>query len=269
MNKQISVIGCGWLGLPLAAEFVKNGHLVKGSTTSDDKLAFLRKEGILPHVVSISENAVEGAITACLKDSEILIINIPPGLRKNPQSNFIKKMELLCESIEKSTVSKVLFISSTSIYKDGVEMPVITEENSINDESYSAKQLIGAETVFKSNPNFETTILRFSGLIGANRDPAKFLSGKKNLKDPDGPINLIHQEDCINIIKRIIKNNFWNTDFNAAAPQHPAREVYYSAVCTMKDIPLPHFDHTRPSQGKVISNKKVEQMLNYRFLHDL
>lgn len=269
MNKRISVIGCGWLGLPLASELVKNGHIVKGSTTALSKMEALKTAGIIPFVISISEEKITGAIEDCLKDSEVVIINIPPGLRKNPEANFVKQMALLCKHIENSTLKKVLFVSSTSVYEDAFEMPIIAEKSVLNGKSESARQLIEAEQIFRSNPNFETTILRFGGLIGEDRSPEKFLSGKKNIKNPDGPINLIHREDCIGIIKKILNNAHWNTDFNAAAPQHPSRESYYTSLCETKNLPLPHFDHAVPSKGKIIATEKVDRTLNYTFKQKL
>ncbi|MEO5788903.1 MAG: SDR family NAD(P)-dependent oxidoreductase [Gelidibacter sp.] len=269
MNKHISIIGCGWLGFPLATELVRNGNLVKGSTTSPSKIEVLKKAGIIPFVVSISEEGITDAIEECLKDSEVLIINIPPGLRKNPKANFIKQMDLLSKHIEHSDIKKVLYVSSTSVYEEEVDIPTITDENAPNGQSYAAKQLIGAEDVFKNNPNFETTILRFGGLIGGDRNPAKYLSGKENAPDPEGPVNLIHQEDCIAIIKNIIVKEQWNTVFNAVAPQHPSREKYYNSLCEIQKLPLPHFDHATPSKGKIISSEKVERELHYVFTHKL
>ena len=38
---KISILGCGWLGLPLAKAIVENGFSVKGSTTSSEKIATL------------------------------------------------------------------------------------------------------------------------------------------------------------------------------------------------------------------------------------
>jgi 3-hydroxyisobutyrate dehydrogenase-like beta-hydroxyacid dehydrogenase len=43
---KISILGCGWLGLPLAKAIVENGFSVKGSTTSTDKLTALENAGI-------------------------------------------------------------------------------------------------------------------------------------------------------------------------------------------------------------------------------
>ena len=269
MTKNISIIGCGWLGLPLAEDLINTGHLVKGSTTSSDKIERLKTAGILPFLISISEDGITGPIEDCLKKSEILIINIPPGLRKNHEADFIKKMNLLCRHIENSDIKKVLYISSTSVYEEDDDIPIITEKSAPNGQSYSAKQLIGAEQVFKTNSNFKTTLLRFGGLIGGDRNPAKYLSGQTQVKDPDGPVNLIHQKDCIAIIKSILKNEHWNTDFNAAAPQHPTRKTYYTALCDMQNLPLPQFDHTTKSKGKIISSNKVERILNYNFQHQL
>ena len=269
MNKHISIIGCGWLGLPLASELVKNGHIVKGSTTSPSKIEDLKNAGIIPFLISISEEGIAGDIEDCLKNSEILIINIPPGLRKNPKANFIKQMDLLRAHIERSGIKKVLYVRSTSVYDEALDMPIITEESKTNGQSYAAQQLIGAEQVFKTNTNFETTILRFGGLIGGNRNPARYLSGKENVADPEGPVNLIHQEDCIGIIKNILEKEHWHTDFNAAMPQHPSRETYYTSLCENHNLPLPHFERITPSKGKIISSKKVQQILNYVFKHKL
>ncbi len=41
MKQNISILGCGWLGKPLALKLNKKGCHIKGSTTSDDKLGRL------------------------------------------------------------------------------------------------------------------------------------------------------------------------------------------------------------------------------------
>ena len=269
MSKKISIIGCGWLGMPLASALVRIGHSVKGSTTSVDKMPVLKKAGILPFLVTISENGISGTLEACLKNSEILIINMPPRLRKNLEANFVKQMELLCAHVEKASIKKVLYVSSTSVYEDDISMPIITEEISPNGKSARAKQLIAAEQIFKINGNFESTILRFGGLIGPDRHPANFLSGKTGIINPESPVNLIHQHDAIGIITAIFKNQTWNTDFNAAAPQHPSRKAYYTNLCKTQNLPIPEFVTSGPSYGKIISSSKVERILNYDFQYYL
>ena len=62
MNKRISILGSGWLGLPLAQALLKEKHSIKGSTTSESKLDPLKSEGISPYLIKVLENGPTGAI---------------------------------------------------------------------------------------------------------------------------------------------------------------------------------------------------------------
>lgn len=265
--KQISILGCGWLGLPLAKKLIEKGYSVKGSTTSENKLSILENAGINPFLTTIEIEGISENIADFLAESEILIIDIPPKLRgENPDSEkkvFVEKIKNLIPFIEKSTVKKVLFVSSTSVYGDDNDF--ITEETIPNPETESGKQLVLAENLLQKNQNFETTILRFGGLIGEDRHPVKFLAGKENLENPDAPINLIHLKDCISIIEEIINQDKWNEVFNAAAPFHPSREEYYTQKTIEMNLPQPKFSSKKSNIKKVISSEKIEAILNYQF----
>ncbi|MDR6764084.1 nucleoside-diphosphate-sugar epimerase [Flavobacterium sp. 2755] len=263
---KISILGCGWLGLPLAKKLIEKGNSIKGSTTSENKLSILENAGINPFLVNVESESVSKNITDFLAESQILIIDIPPKLRAvSSESNkiFVQKIENLIPFIEKSSISKVLFVSSTSVYGD--ENEFITEETTPNPDTESGKQLVLAEAILQKNQNFETTILRFGGLIGEDRHPVKFLAGKENLENPDAPINLIHQNDCIAIIEEIINQLKWNEVFNAAAPFHPSREDYYTQKAKEQNLVLPKFSSEKSNIKKIISSEKIETALNYQF----
>ena len=261
---NISILGCGWLGLPLAKALIGNGFLVNGSTTSTDKLALLENAGITPFLIEIGENEINGNVVEFLEESRILIINIPPKLRGNSTENFVSKIETFLPFIEKSGIKKVLFVSSTSVFSD--EDKVVTEETLPNPNTESGKQLLQCEKLLQDNSHFETTILRFGGLIGEDRNPIHFLAGRSNIENPDAPINLIQQEDCIGIILKIIESNCWGETFNAVAPFHPNREEYYSQKAKENNLELPIFDHSKPSNGKTILSYKLEYVLKYQFI---
>ncbi len=269
LNKQISIIGCGWLGLPLAKQLISNGLRVKGSTTSIEKLKRLQSVDIEPFLVQFTNERINGDIEGCLQNSEVLVLNVPPRLRKNTTTNFIKQIELLIPYIESSSIKKLVFISSTSVYADDESMPNITETTKPNPETESGKQLLIIERLLQANNNFKTTILRFAGLFGEDRHPATFLSGKTNIKNPDAPVNLVHQQDCIDIIISIIENECWNTVFNVATSPHPTKKNYYISVCKSKKLPLPEFDQHSISKGKIINSSKLVQILNYTFKTNL
>ncbi|WP_426094147.1 SDR family NAD(P)-dependent oxidoreductase [Flavobacterium sp. DSR2-3-3] len=261
--KKISILGCGWLGLPLAKALIKNDYLVNGSTTSAEKLDVLKNAGIAPFLIVLSENKTTENLTNFLENSEILIIDVPPKLRGSGTENFVSKIRNVIPFIEKSSVRKVLFISSTSVYND--DDASVTEETIPKPDTESGKQLLATELLLLSNSNFKTTALHFGGLIGDDRHPIHFLAGRENLDNPDAPINLIHQEDCIGIILKIIENDAWNETFNAVAPSHPSREMYYSQKALDLDLALPKFNHNNPSIGKTILSTKIETVLKYTF----
>ena len=276
--KQISILGCGWLGLPLAKALLVKGFSVKGSTTTEGKLPVLKAIGIDPFLISLS--AVEGgldsksstsAIDNFLNASKILVINIPPQLRgKSYDSSiankkiFVEKIKTLIPYIEKSMIENVLFVSSTSVY--GETDTMITEETIPTPDTESGKQLLEAEQLLQNNPNFKTTILRFGGLIGDDRNPTRFLAGKQNLENPETPINFIHQEDCIGIILKIIATDSWSEIYNGVSPFHPTRATYYTQKANELGLPLPQFDHSKPSNGKLVLSEKVENFLGYAFI---
>jgi len=278
MNKKISILGCGWLGLPLAKSLLSKGYEVKGSTTSESKLKVLKNAGISPFQIQLEENQIIGKIVEFLKETEVLVIDIPPGLRSEISSSqemtFVNKVKTLIPFIEKSGVQKVIFVSSTSVYSDGFPIIEITEETQPNSDTESGKQLVIAETLLQSNPHFKTTVIRFGGLLGDDRHPVKFLAGRTNVENPDAPVNMIQREDCIGIIEKTLDfarddNWEWNQNFNAVALQHPTRKEYYHKKAELFHLPLPTFAEDSESKGKIISSEKVETILGYSFQKEI
>jgi nucleoside-diphosphate-sugar epimerase len=266
---KASILGCGWLGFPLAKKLIEIGFEVKGSTTTENKLDILKSNKIEPYLLELSEIKISESITKFLENSEILIIDIPPGLRKTREVTtkkmFVNKIKNLIPFIEDSTIKKVLFISSTSVYADTAPIPTVTEESDIDPDTESGKQLVEVENILQNNSNFKTTIIRFGGLIGDDRNIVKMLTGKTNVANPNAPINLIHQQDCIEIICEILKQNCWNETFNAVAPNHPTRKKYYTEKAKQLHLNAPLFNENQTNFGKIVSSEKLENVLGYTF----
>jgi len=259
--KKISILGCGWLGLPLAKSLIAKGFSVKGSTTSGDKMSVLTCAGINAFQIALSEQAISGDVDSFLSDSEILIINIPPKLRSVSSENFVKKIENLISFTTNSTVRKILFVSSTSVYAD--DNSIITEATKPQPDTESGKQLLAVEKLLQSHG--KTTVIRFGGLISEDRHPIRFLAGKQNIENPNAPINMIHRMDCIGIIESVIEQDCFGEIFNAVAPFHPSRKDYYTQKSQEFRLPLPEFEENKTSFGKTILSDKITAVLGYEF----
>jgi nucleoside-diphosphate-sugar epimerase len=263
-SKKIAILGCGWLGFPLAKALLENNYVVNGSTTSEEKISILKSNEINPFLLSLNENEIVGNIDEFLENIDTLIVDIPPKLRGLSKENFVGKIEMAIPFIEKSGVKKIIFVSSTSVYDDNNE--IVTEESIPNPDSESGKQLLQVEKILLDNKNLKTTILRFGGLIGEVRNPIKMLAGRENIENPNSVINFIHQQDCINIILKIIETNeFSNQVYNAVAPFHPTRIDYYTKKAAEYNLIPPKFNHDKPSNGKTVSSEKLMTKLHYNF----
>ena len=202
MTKNIGILGCGWLGLPLAKKLIEKGYSVNGTTTSSNKLKVLQNAGINPFTVRLSETGIEGDIEGFFSGIETLIINIPPKLRGKQTESYVEKIKFLIAAIRKGQVSKIIFVSSTAVY--GNAEGEVSEESPTQPTTESGKQLVACETLFTNEKGFQTTIIRFGGLIGPDRHPVTMLSGREQLSNGNHPINLIHLDDCIHLIMNVL-----------------------------------------------------------------
>jgi len=87
LNK-IAILGAGWLGWPLAKKLVEDGYSVNASTTSANKLDALATDGINPFLIQLLPSGPEGESLEAFLNVDLLILNIPPGRRKDKIANF-------------------------------------------------------------------------------------------------------------------------------------------------------------------------------------
>ena len=247
--KNVSILGCGWLGTSLGISLIDEGYSVKGSTTKTEKLTLLEANDIEPFIIDITSFEEFDDFL----QTDILIISIT--------SKDIDAFENLIDQIQNSSIQKVIFISSTSVYPRSNK--VMTEEDVV-----LKTPLTTIENLFRENSFFETTILRFAGLFGDERHPSNWFKNGRKIPQPRGFVNMIHKEDCIEIIHEIIDQNCWNETFNACSNHHPTRRDFYTIAKLNAQCELPEFEENEEYEWKIISSKKVQAVLDYTFIHD-
>jgi nucleoside-diphosphate-sugar epimerase len=266
MKKEtITILGCGWLGLPLARMLVKEGYSVKGSTTREDKLETLRDAGVEPYLVKLDPEVNGDDIVAFLQ-SDILIVNIPPARRDDIVEYHIEQFSSLIDALGQSPVRSVLLVSSTSVYP--ALNREVTEEDSVDPESLAGQALLLVEEMLMQESGFQTTVLRFGGLVGYDRNPAKYLASMAEITHPDQPMNLVHRDDCVKIISEIIRLEQWGEVFNACSPVHPQRKEYYGRAAEIAGLPpIPLATSVESAPFKLVNSDKVTNALHYQFLY--
>jgi len=265
---NISILGCGWLGLPLAEKLLQQGHTIHGSTTTKEKLALLQEKSINPYLVRLNPD-LEQKEDLSFWNSNLLVLNIPPGRsRENVVDFHTRQIQSVCRHLKSSPITKVVFVSSTSVYPKNPG--VVSEEDSIPGKAgrASGNALLKAEEMLGKVESISLNILRFGGLYGYDRHPAKYLAGRRNLSKGNAPVNLIHRDDCICIIQHIIEKPFTEGVFNGVSEGHPPRKMYYKAAAKALGLDPPKFDDEEDDKSrnyKVVSNEKLKHTLNYTF----
>lgn len=251
---RVSIIGLGWLGEPLANHLEANGFEVKGSTTQAEKADRLGKQGIKAFRLKFNPHP-EGESFQQLFDTDILFVNIPPRTRTMPESFHPEQIKFLKEMAIQAHVPWIIFVSSTSVYPDKGQ--IAKESDDLSQEGNGNQAIIKAEEVLRSAPcPFDWTIIRFGGLLGADRIPGKYFSGKENVIG-DSPVNYIHQEDAVRLAAWVIQQEIKNDIINGVAPLHPQRKAIYEKNAKDLGFPPPLSYTTAGNSWKEINADKI------------
>lgn len=262
-GKSISIIGLGWLGLPLAKKLLRENFLVKGSTTSVEKADLVRLDGIETYPLQLSPEPI-GDLTQLLQ-ADTLVVNVPPKAGKLGEDFHPAQVNSLTEAIRQSPIKHVIYVSSTSVYPELNR--VVVEEDVTELQQSASPGLTKAEQLIQSlAPERLVTILRCGGLMGYDRIPGKYIAGR-TVDSGNVPVNYLHRDDAVGILTAIIHKQISGT-FNAVAPEHPTREAIYRKSCTDFGYELPTFIVPAESVPyKVISVLKLSQATQYQFLY--
>ncbi|MFC2186476.1 NAD(P)-binding domain-containing protein [Fulvivirgaceae bacterium LMO-SS25] len=258
MIKSISIIGCGWLGWPMAQALITEGFAVKGSTTSPEKLSKLQQDGIEAYCLNFPTNDHVSANK--LVDSDLLFINIPPS-GSGQREDYPKAIANLISFVK--PLQKIIFISSTSIYPN---LNRLVTEDDVDTSSFGKDEIGEAELEILKRHQSTSTILRCSGLMGKSRIPGKYFAGKKGLDNGHILLNLVHLSDIIGVVKEIIKQDAFGHIWNLTAPIPRKREeIYKHNAAKFGFAPAEFAEPNLNTPFKVISPNKLISELNYTF----
>lgn len=254
--KKISIIGLGWIGLPLAKLLMENHYEVIGSTTTATKADTLRTAGISALHFSLDPHPT-GLGFHQLFQGEILVLNIPPRSRQDGGEKYLEQLKFISALLENSPIKKVLYVSSTGIYPDYFRLDAYTEDDPIQSTTAGNPVLWKAERYLLENLEQELTIVRFGGLLGDDRIPGRYFSGKENVVGHT-PVNYIHQSDAVRMIHFILEHDLWGKTFNGVAPHHPLRkEVYQKNSRDLGIDPPGSYAPENPEEQRIISSQKI------------
>ncbi len=260
MRKNISILGCGWLGTALGLYLSAKGWGVKGSTASQVGCNRLETLGIDTYYIKVEPDSVEVDYMNFF-NTDVLVISLPPQRKENIRELFPRQIDQVIQYIHHLDIPKVVFISSTSVYRNTND--TVREGDEGFPEKPVGYALLEAENRLLGLKGVATSVVRFGGLIGTDRNPAQYLPGKQNVH-AGAPVNLIHRNDCVKIITEIIVQERWGEVFNACCPDHPTKLEFYTKAAQIRKVSPPEFTNGTGNY-KIVSSDKLIGQLGYTF----
>jgi nucleoside-diphosphate-sugar epimerase len=260
LSEVVSILGCGWLGLPLAERLLHNNYQVKGSTTTAEKIEILKSKGIKAYQLDFNPEPQQAV--GDFFQADFVIINIPPQVAKKGDRFHIEQIANILKHIPKK--SFIIYVSATSVYpnqgRTWKESDLFSLQESGNRTLFEAEQLITQSTN-------SYVIIRPGGLFGSSRMLGNYVQGR-TMTDANEPVNYVHLEDMMGIIQLILLNNeqIKGQTVNAVCPEHPLKKTIALQNCHDFGLESPKPLPNKPAKNRLLDGSKIESVLSYEFI---
>ena len=221
---------------------------MKLTVSTQDKASQLREAGWQVWPLQLHGDAIPDS-HADFFDADILIVTVPPNGRREPPALFQKRLAPLRDWVEKGPIDWLIYTSSTGVYER--QNAEVTEGS----PKRAAAPTWGAEQLF-DQWSVDVSVLRFGGLFGDERNPARYFEGRQEIPDGDAPINFVHLNDCVGAAQHLLAHNLRNEVFNVVCSEHPTRAGYYREQCKALGLALPSF-LAGTGEYNIVSNSKL------------
>ncbi|EWH10128.1 protein yeeZ [Catenovulum agarivorans DS-2] len=222
---NISIIGAGWVGLPLAQLLTSGGHQVKVSRSSNQGIESLLQHGMDAKKVQLDQGEVVEADVVNLIElgqADCVVITIPPGFRAGNGHYYPQHIKALCQHIA-PTVKQVILTSSTAVYPE-VDRDLSEYDAAAWNEK--AQLILQAEDEVRACFPAQYLIVRFSGLFGCGRHPARFVKHMRSLSSRSYA-NMLHQKDAVHGLEFLINQQICKEAFNLSTPEKISKAEFY------------------------------------------
>ncbi|MEG9489192.1 GDP-L-fucose synthase [Mannheimia indoligenes] len=239
--KKITIIGLGWLGLPLAQKLQNEGWKVAGTKRTVDDIP------VECYPLDLNHFAIMPDIERILA-TDAMIIALPPSTTS--EEDYFSGIQKLTSFAMTKGLKHLIFISSTSV------LPM-SEGNFAEDTEVDPNLLLAKVENWLLSQKLDCDILRLAGLVGKQRHPVFYLAGKSNLKSPKQPVNLVHLEDCVSAISLLLAKPNGQRIFHLCAEQHPTRKAYYGEIAKRLGLADLQFSDENQPLVRVVKAEKI------------
>jgi nucleoside-diphosphate-sugar epimerase len=192
--QSVSIVGCGYTGLRLAARWLALGVAVRGFATCPASVRQIADSGATAQTLDLDADPGDQNIPDF--DGQLVYYAVPPA----PTGTGDPRLERFLARLM-GTPRRIVYLSTTGVYGDRAGA-VVDEETAVAPQSARAVRRVAAELALRDwagARDVSWCILRVAGIYGPGRLPLERLRRAEPAIDPAeaSPGNRIHVEDLV------------------------------------------------------------------------
>ena len=250
---RVLIAGCGDVGGVLAAELLRDDHVVYGLKRDTSTLP----DGVKP----VQADLLNPATLANLPTNVDALVYMPTPASRNQaayEAIFLQGWKNLWNGLNQSP-TRVLLVSSTAVYGEA-QGGIVDEQTQPDPTGFNGKVLLEMEHLARRYTE-NLVVVRISGIYGPDRERLIRLATSDGLEVQQTPpyfTNRIHRDDAAAVLKHLLEIDrpealYLATD-DKPAPRYEV--VEWLANVQGSDAPK-GLVYQNASRGKRVSNRRL------------
>jgi nucleoside-diphosphate-sugar epimerase len=270
------IVGCGYVGLSLGAELVRQGHEVSGMRRTIVAEPDLRAAGITPLAGDITRRETLDSLPTGF-DWVVHCVSASGGAAEEYRGTYLEGTGHLVEWLAPRPPRKFIYTSSTSVYGQ-TDGSIVTETSPTEPAAETGQLLVLAEQVLLEaarQHRLPAVILRVAGIYGPCRGYwfRQFLQGTAQIEGQgEGILNMIHRDDVVGAVIAGLQRGEPGEVYNAVDEEPVSQLALFQWLAKKLGRELPPVApaaadtfRKRGLTSKRVSNRKLKLELGYQF----
>lgn len=276
MSKRVLIVGCGYVGLPLGQELVRQGHRVSGLRRSASEDPGLKAAGLTP----LRADLTKPETLANLPRDFDWVVNCAAssgGDVKDYRRLYLEGTRNLIEWLSQSPPAQYVYTSSTSVYgqDDG---SWVTESDAVTPPTETGRILVETEALLRAaaaEGKLPAIILRVAGIYGPGRGFwfKQLLNNEARIEgNGERFLNMIHRDDVVGCIIAALESGKAGEVYNAVDDEPVSQFDFFAWLAGQLNRSMPpsvpadsNVVRKRGVTNKRVSNRRLKQELGYQF----
>jgi len=259
---NIAIIGAGYIGNDVAAQWTKKGHNVTITTRNMDKLADLSR--LAQKCVMLKDNDISELYSLIL-NNDVILVTISSDIPDEFEETYLETANAIRRiALDRTPPRRLIYTSSTMVYGDYRGLWV-DEKSKLKNKTEQGLAMTETEHVFLSleELGWHVCILRLAEIYGPWRELSQRLRSLQGQTLPGSGknfSNMVHRADATAVIDFALKRRLVGI-YNVADDDHPTRQDLYEQISQKLGLPAIHWDQKSGNWrggNKRISNHKIK-----------